>query len=135
MNAPLLDPESTSERPVKTWHVMIELSTYSGPKSLSGRREAEDRADVLTLHIILEKLQAQTSADFSQAMEQLLLKGKDHSLKVPEDSLRHLMMIAHCLHVGGYEVVAYEFASSTEEPGGLSHFQLIPDPLESTGNN
>lgn len=135
MNAPLLDSDSTSERPIKTWHVMIELSTYSGPKSLSGCPGEEDRADVLTLHIILENLQARTSADFSQAMEELLLKAKNHSLGVPEDSLRHLMMIAHCLHVGGYEVVAYEFASSTEEPGGLSHFQLISDPLKSTGSN
>ena len=161
MNHQILD--STVDRRVKTWPVMIELSTYPGHQSQPGRHEEETRADVLTLHIILENGVARPNAEFCQAMDDLLKKGKSDSRRVPDEALRELMMIAHCLHVGGYEVVAYEFTSRLADQGGTAPMaedisdmlkghaaatrerpliqqgahenQLIADPLTLTGNN
>ena len=142
---------------------MIELSTYPGHQSPPGRHEEQTRADVLTLHIILENGETRPNADFCQAMDELLKKGKEDSRHVPDEALRELMMIAHCLHVGGYEVVAYEFsppladkvgialmadetsailkghatATREREPTqkGAQENQLFTDPLSLTGNN
>lgn len=67
---------------------------------------------MLTLHLILDPPSNPRGEGDHLSMAGRMEARDDQRLAVPDEALRDLTMITHCLRGEGYAIVAYEFTSN-----------------------
>jgi len=107
----LRDLISVQEQLMVAQPALMAMSTHARLKALLREHHEETRQNCITLQRIFEQMNATRNEDHCQAVEGLLRGGEEHLREVPNPAVRDLMMIAHCVRIEGYEIVAHEFTA------------------------